>query len=91
MGDSMRVLKGFQGRAKSSNVPRNAKLGQIRQVIRRQLPRQSPTIERTARELGLPVRTLQRRLHAAGVSFEDWQDLSGHKSGRITAHYSAAQ
>ena len=65
----MLVLKGFQGRAKISNVPRNANLGQIRQVIRRQLPRQSPTIERTARELGLPVRTLQRRLHALGVSY----------------------
>jgi len=65
----MLVLKGFQGRAKISNVPRNAKLGQIRQVIRRQLPRQAPTIERTARELGLPVRTLQRRLHALGVSY----------------------
>ncbi len=32
-----------------------------------------------------------RRLRAAGVSFEDRQDLSGHKSGRITTHYSAAE
>lgn len=30
------------------------------------------------------------RLRAAGVSFEDRQDLLGHKSGRITTHYSAA-
>lgn len=29
------------------------------------------------------------RLRAAGVSFEDRQDLLGHKSGRITTHYSA--
>jgi len=29
-----------------------------------------------------------RRLRAAGVSFEDRQDLLGHKSGRITTHYS---
>ena len=28
---------------------------------------------------------------AAGVSFEDRQDLLGHKSGRITTHYSAAE
>ncbi len=32
-----------------------------------------------------------RRLRAAGVSFEDRQDLLGHKSGRITTHYSAAE
>lgn len=32
-----------------------------------------------------------RRLRAAGVSYEDRQDLLGHKSGRITTHYSAAE
>ncbi len=31
-----------------------------------------------------------RRLRAAGVSFEDRQDLLGHESARITTHYSAA-
>ena len=30
-------------------------------------------------------------LRAAGVSFEDRQDLLGHVSGRITTHYSAAE
>jgi integrase len=30
--------------------------------------------------------TFGRRLRAAGVSFEDRQDLLGHKSGRITTH-----
>jgi len=35
--------------------------------------------------------TLGRRLRAAGVSFEDRQDLFGHKNGRITTHYSAAE
>jgi integrase len=51
---------------------------------------------RRAREkMGLPqVRvhdlkhTFGRRLRAAGVSFEDRQDLLGHRSGRITTHYS---
>jgi len=44
--------------------------------------------------VGLDVRihdlkhTFGRRLRAAGVSFEDRQDLLGHKSGRITTHYS---
>jgi integrase len=54
---------------------------------------------RTARKkAGLPqVRvhdlkhTFGRRLRAAGVSFEDRQDLLGHKSGRITTHYSSAE
>jgi len=35
--------------------------------------------------------TFGRRLRAAGVSFEDRQDLLGHKSGRITTHYSNAE
>lgn len=35
--------------------------------------------------------TFGRRLRAAGVSFEDRQDLLGHKSSRITTHYSTAE
>lgn len=35
--------------------------------------------------------TFGRRLRAAGVSFEDRQDLLGHKSSRMTTHYSAAE
>ena len=53
--------------------------------------------KRARRKIGLKVRvhdlkhTFGRRLRAAGVSFEDRQDLLGHKSGRITTHYSAAE
>ena len=32
-----------------------------------------------------------RRLRAAGVSFEDRQDLLGYRSARITTHYSAVE
>jgi integrase len=53
---------------------------------------------RKAREtVGLGVRvhdlkhTYGRRLRSAGVSFEDRQDLLGHKSARITTHYSSAE
>lgn len=35
--------------------------------------------------------TFGHRLRVAGVSFEDRQDLLGHKSQRITTHYSAAE
>ncbi len=35
--------------------------------------------------------TFGRRLRAAGVTFADRQDLLGHKSGRITTHYSQAE
>ena len=35
--------------------------------------------------------TFGRRLRAAGVTFEDRQGLLGHKSRRITTHYSAAE
>lgn len=34
--------------------------------------------------------TFGRRLRAANVTFEDRQDLLGHKSNRMTTHYSAA-
>ena len=53
---------------------------------------------RKARQLaGLDVRvhdlkhTFGRRLRSAGVSFEDRQDLLGHKSTRITTHYSSVE
>jgi integrase len=35
--------------------------------------------------------TFGRRLRAAEVGFEDRQDLLGHRSGRMTTHYSAAE
>lgn len=35
--------------------------------------------------------TFGRRLRAAGISYEDRQDLLGHRSGRITTHYSQAE
>ncbi len=35
--------------------------------------------------------TFGRRLRAAGVKFEDRQDLLGHRSTRMTTHYSAAE
>lgn len=35
--------------------------------------------------------TFGRRLRSAGVSFEDRQDLLGHRSARITTHYSGAE
>jgi integrase len=35
--------------------------------------------------------TFGRRLRSMGVSFEDRQDLLGHKSSRITTHYSRAE
>ena len=34
--------------------------------------------------------TIGRRLRAAGASFQDRQDLLGHRSARITTHYSVA-
>ncbi len=35
--------------------------------------------------------TFGRRLRAVNVGFEDRQDLLGHRSGRITTHYSSAE
>jgi len=53
--------------------------------------------KRARKLIGLPARvhdlkhTFGRRLRAVGVNFEDRQDLLGHKSGRVTTHYSAAE
>lgn len=35
--------------------------------------------------------TFGRRLRSVGIGFEDRQDLLGHRSGRITTHYSSAE
>ncbi|MBT6586049.1 MAG: tyrosine-type recombinase/integrase [Gammaproteobacteria bacterium] len=35
--------------------------------------------------------TYGRRLRAAGVNFEERQDLLGHRSYRVTTHYSASE
>lgn len=37
------------------------------------------------------ARNSQVTLRAAGVSYEDRQDLLGHKSDRMTTHYSAPE
>ncbi|MGO9568543.1 MAG: tyrosine-type recombinase/integrase [Desulfomonilaceae bacterium] len=57
-----------------------------------------PAWRKARQRAGLPLvrvhdlkHTFGRRLRAAGVSFEDRQDLLGHKSGRITTHYSQAE
>ena len=63
----------------------------------RRLSRMMTTAWKKARQrVGLPqVRvhdlkhTFGHRLRAAGVPFEERQDLLGHRSGRITTHYSA--
>ena len=54
--------------------------------------------KRGRKRIGLPqVRvhdlkhTFGRRLRAAGVTFEDRQDLLGHRTSRITTHYSGAE
>jgi integrase len=53
--------------------------------------------QKARKRVGLEVRihdlkhTFGRRLRAASVSFEDRQDLLGHKSSRITDHYSSAE
>jgi integrase len=53
--------------------------------------------QKARKRVGLEVRihdlkhTFGRRLRAANVSFEDRQDLLGHKSTRMTDHYSSAE
>ena len=46
----------------------------LKELIAELLPDERPTIERVAPRLGMSVRTLQRRLHEWGHSFEDIVD-----------------
>ena len=41
----------------------------IRELIIEQLPMRYPKVEQIARRLGVPVRTLQRRLERAGLTY----------------------
>ena len=68
-----------------------------RAARRRAAGRYEQTLERTLPAAFKRVRvhdlrhTFGRRLRAVGVTLEDRQDLLGHKSGRMTTHYSAAE
>ena len=55
-----------------------------------ELGKEAPTGFRDVRVHDLR-HTYGRRLRAAGVSFEDRQDLLGHRSTRVTTDYSAAE
>ena len=51
-----------------------------------------PAVHRHLHERGIGARRWRacagdRRVRAAGVSFQDHQDLLGHRSGRMTTHY----
>ena len=42
-----------------------------KKYIKEQLPVRYPTIDNTARRVGMPVRTLQRRLKESGLSYSE--------------------
>ena len=46
---------------------------------------------RASGEFGFTISHLRPQTARGGVSFEDRQDLLGHRSGRITTHYSQAE
>jgi len=46
-------------------------VSEVRELVRSLLTEGYPTVARTAAALGMSARTLQRRLHAAGVSYRD--------------------
>jgi len=53
-----------------NNIPVSA----CQEIIVRLLPAGQPTIDRTARQLGIPMRTLQRRLREHGQSYSQLVD-----------------
>jgi transposase-like protein len=59
--------------------------------IRRRRLVHGESISAIARDLGLARNTVKRALRFEGEAFEDRQDLLGHKSARITTHYSASE
>lgn len=56
----------------------------LQQVIARLLPEAAATLPRAARELHLSVRTLQRRLDARGLT---WQQLLDRSREQLARHY----
>jgi len=73
--DAVRSLLGVVGVSDDISVKPQASMSAVKSEI----------------EAALKRRTFGRRLRAVGVSLEDRQDLLGHKSGRMTTHYSAAE
>jgi AraC-like DNA-binding protein len=61
-------------RVELSRLPNDATVPQVIQLIRAHLADGTFDLERTARELGIASRTLQRRLQDAGVSFTGLRD-----------------
>lgn len=106
-GVSMRLTKNGEDRLVVLNSAARAAVeavrGQHTQFVftyrGHRITRMNNSAWRTARKkAGLPdlrvhdlKHTFGRRLRAADVSFENRQDLLGHKSGRITTHYSAGE
>lgn len=63
----------------------SAQVGQqVKDTLRRSLAGERPTLQRTAREMGLSTRTLQRRLTEAGITF---QSLVEDTRRELACHY----
>jgi AraC-like DNA-binding protein len=74
----------------------NADVGeQVKHTIKRSLAGKRPTLQHIARELGTSVRTLQRRLTVAGVTFQQLvedtrRELARHYLKQSTVELNAA-
>ena len=56
---------------RNKNIIKSQNIAALEPVILRLLPSGNPTIDKVAQLRGLSVRTLQRRLHDAGISYSE--------------------
>lgn len=71
----------------SLHMSANGRISACQSLIAEQLPLRYPTIACTARLLGMPVRTLQRRLQRNGLSYSELVERNAFGSGVQPARY----
>ena len=64
---------------------------QVKHTLKRSLAGKRPTLPHVARELGLSMRTLQRRLTAAGISFQQLVEETRRELARHYLQHSAVE
>ena len=61
-------------------------IGICKKIITERLPVDYPTLDYTAHRVGIPARTLQRRLNESGMSYSDLIEQTRREQARCMLH-----